>query len=200
MGVTTWSTTDLTSMTLSGGNLVATSSGSGAVRSKDQSPAAPFYFELTANTASFPFDAIGIALASLSLSGILSVSSTVYVQYVNGAIFMGSTNSGYVLGAIAPGSLLCCALDPANRRVWFRQGATGPWNGSLAGDPAAGTGSLTLSQPTGWCALFSTQVSGEQCTANFGLTGFVGAVPSGFLPGFPDATGFGATQTALIMA
>lgn len=199
MGATTWSTTDLTSMALSGGNLIATSSGAiAAVRSADQSPAAPFYFELTANTVSYDFG--GVALHSLPLSGITNATGTALVNYLSGAINIDGGDSGYSLGAFGAGAILCCAADPPNRRVWLRQGATGPWNGDLAGNPSAGTGSLALSQTTGWCALFSTLNSGERCTANFGLTGFVGAVPSGFLPGFPDPAGFGRNVNAVIMA
>jgi len=69
--------------------------------------------------------------------------------------------------------------------LWIRPGAAGAWNNNGSANPATGVGGAAIG--AGVAALypyFRSAASGEVSTANFGPSGFVGAVPSGFASGF----------------
>jgi hypothetical protein len=89
-------------------------------------------------------------------------------------------------------SVICIAVSLTSNQIWFRLGATGPWNSStnngnpvgysdsgyIGGLSAINTGSgLT---PVSLMAVNSS----DSVTFNFGASPFVGAVPTGFINGW----------------
>jgi len=196
---TTWSTTDKSAgVTLSGGNLVATFTGaSQGVRAIDRVYTGKYYWEATFTT---PINlGIGICLGDSSL-GLLSFSNaantSVIVSAGAGLVLVFGGTVGITLGAFAAGAVACFALDASADLIWFRNGAAGNWNASASANPATGVGGLnigTLSGLSGGGAVgFYPCASGGGgsgvATANFGATGFTGAVPAGFTSGFPSGT------------
>jgi len=186
---TTWDPSNKsTKITLSGGNLIATSGASAgaatAVRSVASHSTGKYYgeFTMTTKTAS---DSTCIGLVNASYA-------------IDGASFIGQTANGmgywdaneYVLNNLTThptgtatyttGDVISMAVDTTARLVWFRKNG-GNWIGTTSGDPAAGTNGFDISALTG--ALYAAveeEVSGMVWTANFGATAYAQAVPSGY--------------------
>ena len=211
-----WEAASAHNVTLSGSNLVVTNTGT---TSTDQGAHVPlagalgtnvgkYYFEITLTT--FTGGAgVGVALSdgSLSYSSVSAGPTWGQICFVvghtgTGTIFSGvGGNLSWSLGALTSGDVICVAVDTTstNRRVWFRKGAAGPWNGSGSGaqDPTAGNnlgGGVPLiagavvpyvtfgSGGVGGAA----GVAGNVFTANFGASSFVGTPPSGYTAGWPN--------------
>jgi hypothetical protein len=192
---TTWSTTDKSAAcTLSGGNLVASfPSASLGVRSIDRVYSGKYYWEVTFTTASNL--SIGICPGGANLATLASGTATAQSVIVTsgGTSFMGATSLGSIGGTFGNGWVLCVALDATNGIVWFRNGAAGNWDGNAAHNPATGAGGnnfVPIGAPPGFgvYACANGGGGGGVATANFGASGFTGAVPSGFTSGFPDST------------
>jgi hypothetical protein len=200
MANATWNPADLSRVTLTGGNLIASvlnGPGVGGVRATVPQSSGKFYFEVvwahnTTNITS------GLSLASASVSA--PASGAVTINRSNGKIFVNNSDSGVsaTLGGSVPDSVVGCAVDLSAQLVWFRVGAAGAWNGAVGGNPAAGTGGVSLSPVAG--ALFPMMAgqSNDAVTANFGDSAFSGAVPSGFTAGWP-ATSVIPASTARVM-
>jgi hypothetical protein len=117
-------------------------------------------------------------------SGAASLGSFGLVH--NGTLYNDGVSSGLAFGTIANGTVVCIAVDTDARLVWFRLGAAGNWNTVASNNPATGVGGVSLSIGRG-IPIYPSVVlvsSGDQITANFGDTAFVGAVPSGYTSGF----------------
>jgi len=201
MANVTWGTSDKTAnVTLSGSNLVATSSGAaGGARASDRQITGKFYWEVTLTTAANNTTGVGIASAFATLGSL--TTSTCVVTKQAGNVLVNNAASGSTLGARASGDLICIALDIDAKLIWFRVGAAGNWNGSGAANPATGAGGVLI---TGmgvgpgyplypYCNLNANL---EAVTANFGDTAFTGTAPSGFTGGFTS----GATVPAIAAA
>jgi hypothetical protein len=186
MANTTWSTTDKTNVTLSGANLIATTSGNGGVRAADRQITGRFYFEITATTWASN-GIIGIANAGANLGTTATTLLNVAVLNFGGNLFVNGVSSGIAFGTRANGNVICIAVDITNQLLWVRIGAAGNWNTNASFSPG-GTGGLSFAAIGGVgipvypvaCALGS----GSVFTANFGDAAFTGAVPSGFTSGF----------------
>ena len=196
MANTTWNPADLLNATLTGGNLVATTSGAGGVRSKDSVSSGKYYWEHTYTTFNTNSITNGIALASASLST-PGVGSAILLR-INGNINVNGTFSGSALGVIAAASVIDVAVDFNAKLIWYRVAPTGNWNGSGTANPATGAGGVSISLITTGplYALFSGGTS-DRMTSNFGDGVFSGGVPSGFTAGFPAAT---QAVRAMVMA
>lgn len=197
MANTTWNPADLTNLTLSGGNLVATaSSGNGGVRAVDRFLTGKYYFEVT-ETFSLGGGTmtIGVANANANLSTGYNAPTNVATVFNNSgsSIFV---NSGTAVGSLGvtlvTGNIISVALDLDNKRIWFRLAPSGNWNGSGTANPATNTGGFDItalfgggSLTIGPAAFFGSSGS-RVATANFGNTAFSGAVPAGFTSGFPN--------------
>jgi hypothetical protein len=193
---TTWNPSDKSAnTTLSGGNLVATFGGSSpGVRSIDRVYSGQYYWEFTFTTTTNTL--VGICLAGTVFStlsgGAASVTSTIVLN--GGAIWNNGVSSGNVGGTISNGSVLCVALDMGAGLVWFRNGAAGNWNNNVANNPATGVGGLNIAgyaPPGGPFDVYAVAQGGGGggvITANFGASGFAGAVPGSFTSGFPSGT------------
>jgi len=204
----TWDAGTVASVALSGGDLVATNTGTtstsqGAhVAVASGKTTGKFYFEVTLTTytggAGVGF---GVGTTTSAYSGMSTQATVGNMLYFkghtgNGTIFSDpSGNTGLSLGARSNGDVLGMAVDVTNRRSWFRLAPSGLWNNNGSNDPTLppGTGG-GLIIPAGTIIPFATfgsgpagaaGVAGNVITANFGASPFVGAVPSGFTAGWP---------------
>lgn len=182
---TNWNPSDLSNVTLSGGNLVATGTAGGGVRSVGSNSTGKYYWEYTYTTVTTNNLGVGIALATASLA--TPTTGSAYVARSNGNIMInGSASGSSVSGgtAITTGSVLCFAVDFTSQLLWIRQNAGGNWNGSGAANPATAAGGLSISSIAGSLFAFMTCAASDVVTANFGGSAFTGAVPAGFVSGF----------------
>jgi hypothetical protein len=181
-----WNPADINSMTLSAGNLTATSTaGSGGVRGVSYA-SGKFYWECAMATWANANTAPGIASASAILSNFGATPTQAALVRQNGLIWVNNVSTGNSLGARASGDVIGIALDIGSRLIWFRLAPSGNWNGSSTANPATGTGGLNISGLLGALyPAFAGAASGDQCSINVGGSSFVGSVPSGFTSGLP---------------
>ena len=185
-GSTTWNPADQANTTLSGGNLTATATSQGGVRSVLSVTSGKYYWETTANASTSVYSEAGIANAAAALPFCATSLSNTLVVSPNGGIFRNGTGVGNV-PSFGTGAVICHALDMTAGLYWVRVGASGSWNAmsGTANNPATGTGGIALAPLTGpMFALMATNNAGDGYTANFGASAFSGAVPSGFTAGF----------------
>lgn len=186
--IMTWNPSDLTNITLSGGNLTAaTTASGGGVRTIGAVTTSKWYWEYTCTTWSASVS-VGVANASATLSSVaLSGSNACWVSG-SGSTTLNGSNPGVSFGTITSGSVVCVALDLVNNTIWFRVGAAGNWNASGTANPATNTGGMSVAAfvSTGLFGLLcDTGQAGNSVTANFGASAFTGAAPSGFTSGIP---------------
>lgn len=209
MAATTWNPSDLSGVTLSNGNLTVNASGGGysGVRSIYQIPAsAKVYFEYRCDARITSLGSyIGAAVAGTILAKDQSSQPNTFFVQTQGLILWGNGGStGYTLGNINVGDVLCIAIDlsAANGYGYARLNAGGTWNYGNTPGPGAGAGVYIGYQLPNLCACFEGYAaSGDQYTANFGASPFVGAVPPGFQPGLGTGLGLpAAVRRAIILA
>jgi hypothetical protein len=196
---TTWSTTDKSaSMTLSGGNLIATAGAAlQSVRAVHPKRTGKYYIEYNVGTVSNGTQiGFGTAATPFGVSGALTQSFTVQGN--------GSTNTAFdsfgvqITGlgfqaALVTSVLLCAAIDLDNALIWFRVGAAAVWNNSASNNPATGVGGISMVRTglgTPGMDVYPFLVLGNTSnavTANFGASAFTGAVPAGFTSGWDDS-------------
>ena len=203
-----WETSTATAATISGGGLVATSTGT---TSADQGvraattaaqTAGKFYFEITLTTLRSGANVglgIGTPASTYTAMG-TSSSGGVQVYPGSGNIWSNGSYTSLTLGARATGQVIGIAVDLDNRKIWFRVAPSGNWNAGAGNDP--GTPSTGINIPAGAMCPFCTfgggsGIAGTVFTANFGASAFTGAVPSGFTSGWliPVQTGLGVWET-----
>lgn len=202
MANSTWSPTDKTAnVTLSGGNLIATSSSSGAwVRATDGKTTGKFYWEVTGSTWTNGQTGIGITTATATPTPWNATG--LFVVATDGFCYLNGT-SAFALGQ---GSMVNApigfALDVGAKLVWVRKSPSGNWNQSTPGaNPATGVGGSSLAA-IGAGALHPVAelaAASEVANANFGDTAFSGAVPSGYTAGWPSAAVTAATQARVMV-
>lgn len=184
---TTWNPSDKSSITLTGGDLTATATSQGAVRSISGKTAGKYYFEITVSTWASASTTLGMALSSYSPLGI-PVGSANSVGFGRGGSISinGSSAPGLpTLGSRTSGDIIGIAIDKSAQLIWFRVAPSGNWNGSGTANPATGTGGIDTSALSGALyACFAGFQVNEVATANFGASAFSGTVPSGFTAGF----------------
>jgi hypothetical protein len=208
----TWSTTDKSaSLTLTGGNLIATA-GAGNVsgRGKDPKRTGKYYIEYTSTTTQNSASGVGFAAARCPL-GTGSWAQAVANSAGAGSLF-GYDNfavqaiSSPVGVTITTSTVVCYAIDLDARLIWIRSGAAGTWNINAANNPTTAVGGINLAavglgQGIDWYPFVYLGTSANSITANFGATAFTGAVPAGFTAGWDDSvsivTNMVATQTVM---
>jgi hypothetical protein len=190
MAGTTWNPLDKSAnCVLTNGNLTAGASGaSNGARSVDGHLAGKYYWELTWNLTQTT-DAVGISAAGASLTTAAPLAGQRCLLAQGGSIFLnGGTAVGGVGGSVSAGSVICIALDCTGSLIWFRVGAAGIWNNSAGNNPATGVGGVAMVTILGGLRLYAhefTAAASATVVANFGDSAFTGAVPSGFVSGFP---------------
>ncbi len=197
-GGSTFATLDAataTAATLSGGNLVVTSTGTtsadqGAhVANTSGKTSGKYYFEVTLTTLTAgPNRAVGIGTTASTYSTLGVAQQFGCIMQMNGNIFTLAEGGFAALGARSAGNVIGIAPDLDNRRVWFRVSPAGTWNASGTANPATNVGGATI--PAGtlvpYCVFGGAGgTAGNVFTMNLGASAFVGAVPAGFTSGWP---------------
>lgn len=169
-------------VTLSGGNLVMQSNDSfNNVRSTLSMSSGRHYFEFQNTVNATAAMIVGIALASASLTGSLtgSTSWTIYSNFGTPSLkYPGGTSTG--LAILPQGQVAMVAVDCDIGAVWF--GHNGVWENGA--NPARGLNpSFTFTPGTTMFAAASASNAAQVITANFGASAFAHTVPDGFRPG-----------------
>ena len=190
---TTWNSSDkAASITLSGGNLVATNNNGtqGDVRGTASiSGTQKIYFEVTVTATDVNDDMeIGVGDGSFVLTNPPRNQSTAWTLYGNNGNKCNSpTYTGYG-SAYGLNAVVMVAVDMGAGKIWW--GVNGTWIAS--GDPAAGT-NYAFNNLTGTLyPVFATGVNTNAVKANFGATAFAYTPPTGF-------TGFDSVPVATIL-
>lgn len=194
MANTTWNPSDKNAnVSLSNGNLTTTGAANqqGSIRGVAGRTSGKCYWEVTLTTTGSGSGTglanINAVLANLTTASAANSTGCAWINY-SGAIYIDGS-SVLAMGAVADGTVVCMALDIDNKRMWFRLGAAGQWNGSGTANPATNVGGLTVPFGAALAAypldLYAFPVAATSHTANFGDSVFTGAVPSGFTAGFP---------------
>lgn len=180
-GMLAWNPVDLLAITLSGGNLIATSTGAGSVRGLSALTTGKYYWECTVNTWSQASTSVGVASPTAVLSNFVTTGFQSAMAYLSGALSVNSVTQSGSLGARSSGDIIGIAVDGTAHLIWFRVAPSGNWNGSGTANPATGVGGFNIAGlgSTVFPA-FGQATSGQSATANFGATAFTGTVPSGF--------------------
>ena len=195
-----WDPTSVTAVTLSGGNLVATNTGTtsqdqGArVATVNGKTSGKYYFESTWTARTGGADhGVGVGTPTSTYIGMGFTGGVVGVE----AYFLGSVYANgsqvYSSGGYTVGSVIGIAIDLDNRKAWFRLSPSGVWNNGGAADPVTNVGGFTI--PAGTMVPFVTfggtsGAANNVVTANFGDSAFVGAVPSGYIAGWTTAANY----------
>jgi hypothetical protein len=191
-GFTTFNPADLLNVTLSGGNLTATGTGQGGVRTITSISSGKYYWEFTLGTISNANTGVGFGTAAANLANCGPTPVRVVLMYNNGDIYIDNGGTVYHLGARSAGDVIGVAVDVTAQLVWFRVAPSGNWNSSGTANPATGTGGFSINTVNLSAALFplvAPGASGDGATANFGASSFTGSVPSGFAAGLSGGTG-----------
>lgn len=188
----TWDTATVTNVTLSGGNLIATSTGGSSsdqgarVATGAQKTSGKYYFEVTMTTLTgVPAAGVGIATPSSTYPNMTNNATVGVMTYTRGAgVYANGVGQGINNGFRANGDVVGMAVDLDNRKMWFRVTGSSNWNASGTDNPATNTGGVAI--PSGSMVPFATMAASSTVyTANFGASAFSGAVPSGFTSGWP---------------
>ncbi len=166
----TWNPADKdASISLSGGNLIYTGSGSAStVRSTISKATDKWYWENTINTAA------NAAVGVTSIGGSLSTfpggagATTSWGYLLNGNIY----NNGSIITSVATftnGDIISCALDVSGGTLAFRKNNTLVYTASLVGSTYFAAGGGPSGSPI--------------VTTNFGATAFVYSPPVGYNAG-----------------
>lgn len=180
----TWNPADFSSVTLSNGNLTATSttgsSWGALVRGTEAYVVGKYYLEsiVTNNVGSTTGNwALGVANSSQSNYIGINTANAVGYYALNGEF---SDFATFVASA-ANGHTVCMAVDYGAQLMWIRVDG-GNWNNNSANDPATGVGGFDISSAVGQLfPVWEANNTGTATTTNFGSTTFVYTVPSGFV-------------------
>lgn len=180
-GATTFNPSDKSaSISLSGGNLVATASAGGqGVRSVAPVGASQKVYMEYVPTVNANDQRFGFALSSHTLTTTLgtTTSTSFGVVFTGSYLENGGVDDGTAMPSWTTGNRVGIAYDNGAKRFWSRVNG-GAWSNS--GDPAAGTGGRTVSLSGTVYAYVYIGFSTEVTTARFASTDWVDAAPSGF--------------------
>jgi hypothetical protein len=182
---TTWNPSDTSpGTTLSDLNLIVTGnppSSDTLTRSTTTQSSGLYYFELTSISGSGPDSGGGIANGSASAATFGSNATDGAAVFQSGNIWITGSYTGMHIGGLSSGAIVGVAVNLNTSNIWFRNGASGQWNGSSTADPASGTGGLSISGVSGpyYIAASISNGSSMSWTVAPG-TNFAGAVPSGY--------------------
>jgi hypothetical protein len=175
---------------LSGGNLVATSTGAGGVRSDHPLSGLTYFSAVITTLTGTP--QIGIASGTWDNATALGNGSNTLGFQPNGAVRVNNVTLATIAAYVA-GNRVDAAINIKDRLAWFRV-AGGNWNNNAANDPATNTGGIDISslvQSTMWAAV-SASLTGTVWSAEFSAT-FTNAPPTGYqsldVPGYTIAIG-----------
>lgn len=186
LGFTTLNSLRRENISLSGGDLVATRTGTPAMaRSPDYFAGGRFYVEYTATDLNGSGDSCGVASFDATATNLVTDGTRCAVAYRSGSIWSISGNRGSI-GAISNGDRVDVAIDLDLRLIWFRRNS-GNWNGSSSADPASGVGGIAYDYDfiSPAVSLGGGGSNGSSWSANLGASAMAGTLPVGFAAGWP---------------
>jgi hypothetical protein len=208
---TTWNPADKNAnITLSNGNLTATSSGASttAVRSTSSFSSGKVYFEITLSTVQTNI-AVGFANSTESLtpsSGIGADNNALgfYAVSPAQAVYLNASNLSNGTVASSNGDIVYFAIDFTAQKVWVSsavmRGASTPWNNAAIGsqNPSSSTGGLSFATMAAgpYFIIFNDSTGGAVSVLNTGATAFNGTLPTGYSAW--DATSSGGSPMLII--
>lgn len=180
-------------ITLSGGNLTATSGASStantAVLSVASHSSGKYYLEFKLTTLTSGNDGFGVANSSFLVASdemgfnTANRSAAFYNDGSNGHIFLASSSHNGTGTTTTANDWIAMAIDRTAQLMWVKNlTAGGDWNASVLNDPATGVGGQDISALGAGAYFFGTQleISGDAVTVNAGGTAYVGSVPIGY--------------------
>ncbi|WBL75577.1 hypothetical protein I3J27_21325 [Bradyrhizobium xenonodulans] len=191
---TTFDTGTVSNATLSNGNLTATHSNTsvGGARSTAYKNSGKYYFEITIGASHGSLDCMVVAVSSYTYTNMTNINSGNEIGYYPnssvgsaGPIFANGGWTTKAIGAGAAGDVIGVAIDIDNLKSWWRRNG-GNWNNDGSADPATNANGASIPAAASYApAVAFMGSSGDNFTANFGASAFVGTVPSGFTSGWP---------------
>lgn len=171
-------------VTLSGGNLVATGTGAGNVRSIASHSSGLYYCEFTVTALDQAYaHSIGNGNSSASLTSGPGSPDTNSSAYYSGdpAVYVAGASGGTtgVSYGVSGSDVVGMAVDMNNNSIWVRVNG-GNWNGSGTANPATNTGGFSLAAISKPWFVITALVSTSASTFNFGATAYGSAAPAGF--------------------
>lgn len=199
--MTTWNPLDkAVSITLSNGNLTATSSSANSgVRGTTSNSSGKWYFEFTATNVVGNTYRTGLANSGANLTTALGGNSNgVGYQSNTGAVNIGGLSVG-TAAIYTTGNTIGVAVDFTGKLIWFAING-GNWNNSALANPATGTGGFSLSSLSSgpYFIAFYGNVNLNACT--MAPAGGSFTPPIGFTPwdATPETATLAANGTATV--
>ncbi|WP_109073515.1 MULTISPECIES: SPRY domain-containing protein [unclassified Azospirillum] len=176
---TTWNPSDKNaSITLSNGNLTASTSSASAisVRSTTITGTGKYYWEVSIDAGVGDHE-IGAGTTSATLSSFLGADANGWGYGLDGRKYNSNAGSSYG-SSFTVGDIVGIALDTVNGKIWFSK--NGVWQAS--GDPAAGTNPAFSSVSSAAIPMMSEGSGGtsHSATARFSQSSWAFAAPTGF--------------------
>ena len=177
----TWNPSDKSAnITLSGGDLTATSTAGGPnnVRSTVGKSTGKYYSEHTVTHSSGAEYSLGVATAADPLNEYGGSYTTGIAFYMDGTVYY---NSALVttIQSTSSGQRVDMAVDLDADLIWWRT-AGGNWNNSGTANPATGTGGIALSVAGTVFVMASMLYNAEVNAAAFASGSWAGTAPSGY--------------------
>jgi len=196
--MSTWDSVNNVNVTLSGADLVATTttgSGENGVRTSPAKTSGLVYVEVAITAFAGVFYGFGIADSSWTYIDVASGDPHVFGWHAvnGGGSFVG-------LGTGVTGDVVAFEFNFTTKKAWasiFHSAAWSGWFGSAAGDPEAGTNGVDFSTLSGtdyFLAFAEPNFSGDIATVNFGGSAFAGGGNKTASYSAWDAGGGGGTQ------
>lgn len=180
----TWNPDDKSAYyNLSNGNLTATSASSSwkSARGTIGKSSGKWYWEITINVGNAQM--IGVGNVGANINGYCGVDAYGWSYHYYGRKYHSGSYSAYG-DSFTAGAVIGVALDMDNGKLWWSK--NGVWQGS--GDPETGANPAYSGLSGAIYPMVSSNVNGNQVTANFGASSFSYSAPSGFNSGlFEDS-------------
>lgn len=179
----TWNPSDRDAdITLSGSNLIASSTGAaaqGSIRATLGRSTGLYYFEARIDAIGNAFILVGAAKASFTVSGQYlgepaAVESVGYFGVDGTALF--SASGGAYGTTYTTGDVIGVAINFTTGKIWFSKNNT--WQNS--GDPVAGTGQAWAGITGEYFPALSMFTNTYQVTGRFKVSSFTYSPPTGF--------------------
>ena len=175
----TWTSADKsTSVSLSNGDLSASASSSQvAVRATIGASSGRWYWEITSDSVSSSYLAVGVLTMTALLDyGLGSSSIAPGAAYRSNGSISSSAGNSVTACSFASGTVIGVALDLDSRVIYFS--VNGAWQGGA--DPGMSSGGLALPSTSETVFPAVSLGFGDVLTANFGQSAFAHAAQSGF--------------------
>lgn len=178
----TWNPSDTdSSITLSGGNLIATKGGTPANKSARATlgkSSGKWYFEVTFTAGTITGCHVGVGSSAVLLSSFIGYSAYGWSFRSYGQKWNANAYSSYGT-SYAINDVMGCAFDLDNGKIFISK--NGVWLASS--NPETGENPMYSGLSGTLYPMISEYYVGLACTANFGASSFAYSVPSGFNAG-----------------